>query len=101
LLVQHGVVMPNHIKKRVEHSRRERNWGPIQASQQPFTRIELELPEFVEVSHGRLHRGFQKNSGKFSCRLKTFIGPPSIFHHAQVRFTPRLRITKQKTHKKK
>jgi S-layer homology domain len=36
----------------------------------------------VEVSRGRLHRGFQNNSEKFSARLKTFIGAPGIFHHA-------------------
>ena len=59
------------------------------------TAATTEVAEFVEVSHGRLHRGFQKNSGRFSRRLKTFITEAGIFHHAQVRFRPCERINKK------
>jgi hypothetical protein len=46
-----------------------------------------------------VHRRFQNNSEKFSCRLKTFISAPGIFHHAQVRFRPHPARTETKTHK--
>jgi hypothetical protein len=48
------------------------------------------------VNGGRLHRGFQNNSQKFSASLKTFIRVRSTFHHAQMRSEPPLRTNKQK-----
>ncbi len=86
----------DHVQERFEHSRRKGNRRSVQSLQPPFRGVELEVAEFVDVRRGRLHRGFQNNSEKFSRRLKTFIRASGIFHHAQVRFTPCLCITKQK-----
>jgi hypothetical protein len=93
-------VVLDHVEERFEYSRREGNRCSIRSSQEPFRCLELELAEFVEVSRGSLHRAFQNNSEKFSRRLKTFIRVPAIiFAHAQVRFTPRLRIQKRNPQK--
>src|SRR6266542_3363496 len=88
----------DHVQERIEHSRGERNRCSIQSSQPPFSRVELEVAEFVEVSRGSLHRGFQNNSEKFSRRLKTFIRAPSIFAHAQARFRSSPAHKRTKTH---
>jgi hypothetical protein len=89
----------DHEEQRFEHSRREGNRCSIQTTQLPFRRVKLESAKFVEVRWESLHRRFQNNSEKFSCRLKTFISAPGIFHRAQVRFRPHPVRNETKTHK--
>src|SRR5205823_10311314 len=83
-----SIVVLDHVEECFEHSRCEGNRRSIQPEQEPFPCVELKLPELVNVNGGRLHRGFQNNSEKFSASLKTFIGVPSTFLHAQMRSEP-------------
>jgi len=93
-------VVFDHEEQRFEHSRCEGNRRSVQATQQPFPRVKLESAKFVEVCWKSLHRCFQKNSEKFSCRLKTFISAPGIFHGARKFGQTAPARNQSKTHKK-
>jgi hypothetical protein len=83
LLIEDSIVVFDHEEQRFEHSRREGNRCSIQTTQLPFRRVKLESAKFVEVRRGSVHHRFQNNSEKFSCRLKTFISAPGIFHRGK------------------
>ena len=48
-----------HVYEHLEHSWCQRHRRSIQSPQQSFGCVELEVAKFVDVSRGRLHRGFR------------------------------------------
>ena len=67
-----------HVYEHLEHSWCQRHRRSIQSPQQSFGCVELEVAKFVDVSRGRLHRGFRIISEKIQRELKTFIRHPAF-----------------------
>ena len=71
LLIEHGVVMFDHIEERLKNPRRQRDWC-ISAPQKAFRRIQVKIAELVNVRRRSAHCRFHKISEKFSRPLRTF-----------------------------